>query len=199
MMHDITVGRGRDVFLFLSGFASRSWLISRTSVCLQPARLFRQQYPSVFGTPLFRTWSGQCRGEDHAPKAGRARRKPPGRIWGEVSHRLRRPWPHFCPGFTHETHSLLIPGGSRLCSLGHRLEEPSFAGIGFFGAGLCIGLQPFMREPCTFAGPSVDAQPSEEHRQTRERRLYLGDVSSPSFDRDILLGQLRAEADRALA
>ena len=29
------------------------------------------------------------------------------------------------PGFTHETHSLLIPGGNRLCLLGHRPDEPS--------------------------------------------------------------------------
>ena len=27
-------------------------------------------------------------------------------------------------GFTHETHSLLIPGGNRLCLLGHRSEGP---------------------------------------------------------------------------
>src|SRR5687767_10248579 len=45
LMHDLKVGGGRGNFLFLSGFASRSWLISRTSICSHRARLFRQQYP----------------------------------------------------------------------------------------------------------------------------------------------------------
>jgi hypothetical protein len=28
------------------------------------------------------------------------------------------------------------------------VRKAGITGIGFFGAGLCIGLQPFMREPC---------------------------------------------------
>ena len=61
-------------------------------------------------------WGGQSRGENHAPKVGRARRKPPGRpaARSRIAHADR--------------------GRS-------------------------------------FGGSSVDAQPFEEHRRTRERRL----------------------------
>jgi hypothetical protein len=51
------------------------------------------------------------------------------------------------PGFTHETHSFLIPGENRPRPLGHRPKNRDFAGRVFFGAGPSIGLKSFMREP----------------------------------------------------
>src|SRR5215203_5525720 len=43
-MHRITVGRGRDNLLLMSGLASSSGTTSRISIYFQPARPFRQQY-----------------------------------------------------------------------------------------------------------------------------------------------------------
>jgi hypothetical protein len=78
-MHDLKVRRGRDNFLFLSGFASRSWLVSRTSICFHRARLFRQQYPAWAKDPAIGQKMINARAETIAEKpafrsAFRARR-----------------------------------------------------------------------------------------------------------------------------